>query len=147
MAFVPFLMLHHFSGIIYLILFALHPLTCHLEKISKLIYSTKLFLLRLSSLQISSLAFDCFVLLLSSLDKLASNLRLLGELATRKLKKFYYYYYYIIIIIIVIIVIIIIIIYMHGYFILYLYLNLFMFNFFLSIHIQVPIYILPYLDS
>ena len=50
MAFVSFLMLHHFSGIIYLILFTLHPLTCHLEEISKLIYSTKPVFLRLSSL-------------------------------------------------------------------------------------------------
>ena len=50
MAFVPFLMLHHFSGIIYLIPFALHPLTYHLEEISKLIYLTKPFLVRLSSL-------------------------------------------------------------------------------------------------
>ena len=50
MAFIPFLMLHHFSRIIYLILYALHPLTCHLEEISKLIYSTKPFLLRLPSL-------------------------------------------------------------------------------------------------
>ena len=44
------LFLIHFSRIIYLILFALHPLTCHLEEISKLIYLIKLFLLRLSSL-------------------------------------------------------------------------------------------------
>ena len=92
-AFVSFLMLRRFFGIIYLILFALHPLTCHLEEISKLIYSTKPFLLRLSSLlDILSLAFDCFVLWLSSLDKVASNLSLLGELATCKSKNFYYYY-------------------------------------------------------
>ena len=50
MALVPFLMLHNFSGIIYLILFALHPLTCHLKETSTLIYSTKPFLLELSSL-------------------------------------------------------------------------------------------------
>ena len=37
-AFVLFLMLHHFSGIIYLILFALRPPTFHLEEISKLTY-------------------------------------------------------------------------------------------------------------
>ena len=49
-AFILFLMLHLFSGIIYLILFALRPLTCHLEEISKLIYLIKLFLLRLFSL-------------------------------------------------------------------------------------------------
>ena len=49
-AFVILLMLHHFSRIIYLVLFALRPLTCHLEQISKLIYLIKLFLLRLSSL-------------------------------------------------------------------------------------------------
>ena len=46
-AFVPFLMLHHFSGIIYFILFALHSLTCHLEETSNLIHSTKPFPLRL----------------------------------------------------------------------------------------------------
>ena len=51
MAFVSFLMLHHFSGIIYLILFALYPLRYHLEETSKLIYSTKPFLLRLSLYQ------------------------------------------------------------------------------------------------
>ena len=50
MAFVSFLMLHHFSGIIYLILFALHPHTSHLEETSKLIFSTKPFPLRLPSL-------------------------------------------------------------------------------------------------
>ena len=49
-SFVLFLMLHHFSEIIYLILFALCLLTCHLEEISKLIYLTKLFVFRLSSL-------------------------------------------------------------------------------------------------
>ena len=44
-----FFMLHHFSGIIYLILFALRPFKCHLEEVSKLIYLIKLFLLTLSS--------------------------------------------------------------------------------------------------
>ena len=38
-------MLHYFSGIIYLIVFALHPITCNLDKTSTLIYSTKPFLL------------------------------------------------------------------------------------------------------
>ena len=92
MAFVPF-MLHLFSGIIYPILCALHPLACHWRNF-KLIYLTKPFLLRLSSLsEILSGFCLCFVLWLSSLDKLASNLSLLGELATCKEKTFYYYYY------------------------------------------------------
>ena len=67
MAFVPFFMLHQFSGIIYLILFALHPLTCHLEETSKLIYLTKPFLLRLSSLSeiLSGLQLRCTQAILS----------------------------------------------------------------------------------
>ena len=49
-AFVLFPMLHHFPGIIYQILFALHPSTFHLEEILKLIYLIYFFLLRLFSL-------------------------------------------------------------------------------------------------
>ena len=69
--------------------FTLQPLTCHLEETSKLIYSTKPFLLQLSSISDKLSGFDCFMLWLSSLDKLASNLSLLGELATCK-SNFYY---------------------------------------------------------
>ena len=43
--------------------------TCHLEEISKLIYSTKPFLLDCLPYQKFSPAFDCFVLWLSFLDK------------------------------------------------------------------------------
>ena len=70
--------------------FTLHPLTNHLET-SKLIYSTKPFLLRLSSLSEILSGFW----LLCTLDKLASNLSLLGELASCKSKNFCYNYYYI----------------------------------------------------
>ena len=94
MAFVPFLVLHHFSGINYLILFALHSLTCHLEETSKLIYLTKPFLLRLFSLSEILSGFESFVLWLSSLDKLDSNLSLQGDLAICKSKNFYSYYHY-----------------------------------------------------
>ena len=59
MAFVPFLMLHHYSGIIYLILCTLHPLPCHLEEPYNLIYSTKPFLLNCLPYQKSFLAFNC----------------------------------------------------------------------------------------
>ena len=58
-AFVLFLMLHHFSGIIYLILFALHSLTCHLEEISKLTYLIKHFYLDWFPYKKSYLTFDC----------------------------------------------------------------------------------------
>ena len=54
-------MLYHFSGIIYLIQFALHLLTCHLEETSCISY------LNCLSYQTYSLAFDyaCTVAILS----------------------------------------------------------------------------------
>ena len=58
MAFVPFLLLHHFSRISYLILFALRPLTCHLGETSKLNYLSNFSYLDCLPYKKSSLAFD-----------------------------------------------------------------------------------------
>ena len=65
MVFVNFHMLHLISGITYLIIFILHQPICRLEKIWKLIFLTKLFLLRLYPYLIwliwllTAIPFDC----------------------------------------------------------------------------------------
>ena len=84
MVFVHFHMLHLISGITYIIIFVLHQPICRLEKIWKLIFLTKLFLLRLYPYLIwliwllIAIPFDC------SSVQVGFECHILGELAACK---------------------------------------------------------------